>query len=303
MPVTFSSKFTNSNPFSRLSENYTDFLLKIVPKAIIAKMKHVTPSLEIAKKAIDSNPYAYLAHFAEAPQVQHYQEESLSWISTEGKLGLFNSVFGIRLNSRNVQANVSLVLSHFSRRKRPSVWWLGPSALPTELHRHLEERGGNHVDTVSLMACEIEKVTNLPMEGAGLRIEFVNDFNLLKAWTNVYGHARGLTGSEEETWFSILNNLDLSERSPLKHFVGYRKNLPVVCASLFLGGGLAGIYNVTTMPGYRKQGFAGAITKEAFRMAQESGYKIAMLGAEPEAIALYGKMGFKQYGQMKVFAC
>jgi GNAT superfamily N-acetyltransferase len=87
-----------------------------------------------------------------------------------------------------------------------------------------------------------------------------------------------------------------------QHYVGYLNGKPAVCASLFLGGGVTGLFNVTTAPDSRRQGLGGAITIHALADARRHGFRIAVRGSESMAHSLYARLGFLDYGQIFAYS-
>jgi ribosomal protein S18 acetylase RimI-like enzyme len=61
---------------------------------------------------------------------------------------------------------------------------------------------------------------------------------------------------------------------------------PVATSLLFLGGGVAGIYNITTLAHARRQGIGGALTETTLHHARRMGYRFAVLLATDERLPL-----------------
>ena len=70
---------------------------------------------------------------------------------------------------------------------------------------------------------------------------------------------------------------------------------PAACASLYLRGGLAGLYNVSTRADRQRRGLGGAVTVAALREAQARGARWAFLQcpAGGGIEALYAQAGFR----------
>jgi ribosomal protein S18 acetylase RimI-like enzyme len=84
------------------------------------------------------------------------------------------------------------------------------------------------------------------------------------------------------------------EGAPWQRFVALENGRPVGSSGLMLGAGLAGIYNVSTVPERRGRGIASAMTSRALELARGLGYGKAVLGAEDSgARRLYERMGFQ----------
>lgn len=93
--------------------------------------------------------------------------------------------------------------------------------------------------------------------------------------------------------------LDLDELGPgpdgsVRSFLGRLDGTPVATASVLLGAGVAGVYNVATLPRARRRGVGRAITYRALAEARAAGYHYAILHASPAGAPLYRAMGFRE---------
>jgi GNAT superfamily N-acetyltransferase len=60
--------------------------------------------------------------------------------------------------------------------------------------------------------------------------------------------------------------------------------------------GVVGVYNVATAGGARRRGIAGNLVIHALREAVSQGARLATLTATPQALRLYGELGFRSVG-------
>jgi predicted acetyltransferase len=65
--------------------------------------------------------------------------------------------------------------------------------------------------------------------------------------------------------------------------------------TLYLGAGVAGIYNVSTLPKARRQGVATELTLTALHAARDRGYRIGILHASEMGYGAYRRIGFRDY--------
>lgn len=82
--------------------------------------------------------------------------------------------------------------------------------------------------------------------------------------------------------------------STLRGFIGYVDGAPVATSALIASGGVAGVYNVATLPGYRGRGFGEALTWHAVRAGVEEGCVIGSLQASAMGRPVYARMGFRE---------
>jgi len=86
-------------------------------------------------------------------------------------------------------------------------------------------------------------------------------------------------------------------------FVGYVDGEPVATTSLVLGPGVAGVYNVATLPGHRRRGFGEAIMRHALaEAAHEHPIDRVILQSTPAGLSLYQRMGFQTVASVAVYS-
>ncbi len=75
----------------------------------------------------------------------------------------------------------------------------------------------------------------------------------------------------------------------------------VATSVLFLEGGLAGIYCVSTIPGERGRGLGTCMTTEPLRIARGLGYRIGILQSTAMGEPVYRRLGFEQLGCVPLY--
>lgn len=80
----------------------------------------------------------------------------------------------------------------------------------------------------------------------------------------------------------------------MRHFIAWVDGVAAGAASLFCWEGLAGIYNMCTLPAYRSQGVASALLARVIREAQAAGNEGIALVPTPAGRRLYERFGFRE---------
>jgi ribosomal protein S18 acetylase RimI-like enzyme len=129
---------------------------------------------------------------------------------------------------------------------------------------------------------------------------------LLGIWRGRWGHGGDKKeGIEEYAYrvgrFHSLFPLELVSKKGFKYnpsvhyYLGVLDDKPVATSLLYLGGGVAGIYYVATLPEARRRGIGSALTVAPLLQAQARGYRIGTLQSTPVGLNLYRRLGFREY--------
>jgi ribosomal protein S18 acetylase RimI-like enzyme len=85
-------------------------------------------------------------------------------------------------------------------------------------------------------------------------------------------------------------------------YVGYVNGEPVSTTATVIGGGVVGVYNVATVPGYQRRGYGEAVMRHAIEQARlEHGLSRTILQATPQGFDLYQRMGYRTVTSVAVF--
>ena len=93
----------------------------------------------------------------------------------------------------------------------------------------------------------------------------------------------------------LVSKLGFTDDPSLHFYLGMLEGKPVATSLLYLRGGVAGIYNVTTLLGARHQGIGSALTVAPLLQAQTLGYRIGISQSSPMGLHLYCLLGFREY--------
>lgn len=211
---------------------------------------------------------------------------------------LFNSVLGAHLSGAAVDATVVGLLAPYVDRAVPMTWWTGPSTRPTDLPKVLERNGLVPVASLPCMSLELDGWKDDVRPIAGFRIERVWNRSLAADWSRAVRVSFGFPPFAIETYTEAMVHCGFGPDSPFEHWVGFLDGTPVASASLFRCAGVAGLYNLATLPGVRGRGIGTAIIQAPLREAHREGLGLAVLQASPAGFPIYVSLGFQQDGEI-----
>jgi GNAT superfamily N-acetyltransferase len=235
---------------------------------------------------VDANPIGFLEHLGSAPSVGISSDPDGARLTCAAPVPLFRSEFRLRCaDDRALRRRIQ---------RRGGMWWLGPSTRPPDAGRLLAEAGVPEVEAMPLMDVNLDA---LPAQPAGVEVIEVRTPEQLAGWASAHAVANGQDAETERLWLTVMSELGIGS---LRHFIAVLDDAPVASASTLTGGGTIGLYNVGTVPAVRGRGIGTAITLAALAAARRDGHRTAMLGAEPPAVPLYRRLGFRDRAVMRV---
>lgn len=249
---------------------------------------------------IYANLFEYYRFLGRSPQVELYDSLNMAWFITRIPDPFLNRVFRTQLTPDTVDEAIKETLAHFTARNVPLVWMTAPATQPPDLGKHLEICGLTYTEGLSGMAADPRALHEDGPTSLRLTIARVGDRETLTQWLYPYTVGFRLCASRDR-YFTIEAGLGLGHELPRRHFVGLLKGEPVASSTLFLGAGVAGIYNVATVPEARRQGIGAAMTLASLREARALGYRIGILHASPMGLNVYRRLGFGEYCKLSAY--
>lgn len=201
----------------------------------------------------------------------------------------FNIACRARFDSGRAHARIRESIEFFETVGIPFSWWVGPADRPERIGTLLTDCGLREAESELAMAVEL---AYLPDEEAvdGLTVTQVREQDSLRTFARVLGDPVGVA-FYEQTGPALL-----AADSPIRLYLGLLDGVPAATSELTLGGGIAGIYNVSTRPEFRRRGIGTAMTLAALNAARAEGMAYAALQASPEGQGLYARLGFYPFG-------
>jgi GNAT superfamily N-acetyltransferase len=252
---------------------------------------HEFSLLEVIEANEDNIAGAYKALYLGWDEARLHAGEDAVWGLTRIPSPMINNAPRVRLTEERADEVLEAIIQEANARRVPMRWWLGPGTQPADTGQRLEKRGFSHV-LLAGMAIELSGM-QAPTTGPSLRVDRVRDSGQLGAWCGVV--ARGfsepqITADAFCRAFEVVG-LDALDWSL---YLTYLDGEPVAAASMYLGAGVAGIYNVATLPEARGKGAGSAVSYAPLRAAHRSGYQIGTLQASNLGYGVYRRLGFEE---------
>jgi ribosomal protein S18 acetylase RimI-like enzyme len=201
----------------------------------------------------------------------------------------FNAVVRARLDPVSAEAEVAGALAGFRQRGVPMLWLVGPTSRPATHAELLLRNGLEHIGDEPGMVVDLNALPDAWPVPKGLVVERVDDAAALRDWCGFAGDP-----AMSQLLLSWLSTAALGERRAIINYLGRLDSRPVATASLVLAAGVAGIYNVATLPDVRRRGVGTQLTLRPLRDARAAGYRFGVLHSSQLGLELYQRLGFRQ---------
>lgn len=210
----------------------------------------------------------------------------------------FSRVAWARFAEAEADECIAAIMEGLRSRGTPVVWQVGPASRPADLGARLMaygliKRGPGEAG----MALELDRLRqDVPYHPTVTirRAVSASDFAAFEE-LQALGFGHPLLRPSPALGLMRALGPDHPDLDHLRIYLGWLGHRPVATAMCFHGAGVAGLYGVATLPAYRRQGLATALTLHALREARADGYRLATLYASAMGVEVYRRLGFEVY--------
>lgn len=246
-------------------------------------------------RALEINMLDYMDYYAShLPDMEILEKAGLNLVNANVPTTLFNYVTRSSLSGSDeqIRQQIDEAIAYFNERKLPFGWWITPSTLPKDMPRYLEQKGlrrSSQVYEGMVMPLDQLPEQNPPQE---LVIRTASNENELQHFADVAAEAFKVPQNVMRTYYGQAGELSFSKHHPIRLYIGYWEDKPVVTCILYREKDMAGIYSVATVPYARRRGFGTALTLAALEDARQEGLLLAGLQATEKGKSVYEQIGF-----------
>jgi GNAT superfamily N-acetyltransferase len=136
-----------------------------------------------------------------------------------------------------------------------------------------------------------------PDSAPPLEIRLVSDSAVLRQYGDVMAGGFGMP-AELGRAFATEETLQVPD---FHLYLGFVDDAPVATSALVMSHRVAGVYNVSTLPDFRRHGYGEAMTWRALRDGLAAGCVLGSLQASDMGRPVYERMGFRVVAQYRTF--
>ncbi len=248
-------------------------------------------------EALRLNYIEYFRLFHHQHGIRVHVDQESAWIVANGPPG--NHILRTNLPAEVVEKKIDALISKISSLTGGIRWLLFPHDRPRDLRARLKQRD---LTTGQGDLWMFRPLQNLPSSGphSSLSIRPVQDGPGLRAWWTASAHGFGSTQRAAQPWYDAFRRHGFGPQAHVTNYIGQVDQTVVTTATLILAGGIAGIYDLSTPPNFRGNGFASALVNELLAQARNQGYSHAGLQTG-DAEQFYQGLGFETGFQEEEF--
>jgi ribosomal protein S18 acetylase RimI-like enzyme len=243
--------------------------------------------------ACRNNLYQYLANLRNWKRTEFTETSSLWRWRTPLAHPWFSGVLSLQPPAPDETETIHKTIAYFKAngvRVFIFTWWLSPGA--EEWGRQLETGGFKFNNDPPGMVVELAQLNESIRTPDGLKITRVETAEVMETWAHVFTQGYGLPLEWESDVLDSMVATSLD--GPQSAYLAIVDEAPASAAALFLGAGVAGIYNVGTLPEWRGKGIGAAITLQPLVEARSQGYRIGSLQSSEMGYKVYERLGFRE---------
>lgn len=265
---------------------------------------HPTPRTDLSDAgliaAIVGDQVASRVQDPEIP-VEAHLDADVAWALAPIADTFRNVVVDAHLEAGDADRRIAEIRDTYLRGDTGFVWWVAPFDTPADLGTRLTNAGLTLEGNAPAMAANLDDISLDEPPPAGLEIVPVTDDGTLREFLTIveadWLEWRGgePTAVQRRTLDAFAREIPLrfpSEPVPLR-WLGRVDGQPVATSRVSLGGGVAGLYAILTLPAHRGRGIGRAMTLAALRAAAGLGYRIGVLQSSDLGYGVYLKLGFR----------
>jgi ribosomal protein S18 acetylase RimI-like enzyme len=251
--------------------------------------------------AIETNQLTHGCLFARLPGTLLWDEPDIFGLLTN--LDPSESfIYRTSFPPAEVDTRIEQVLKRFREQGcLPMHWQVSPSTFPVDLGEHLEAHELTFLGRVPGMAARLEDLVYQTEAGPDFIIEEVRNDAQVRLWSHILASVDGISNALEEGLCTLFSNPETDNCRINRLFLGLVDGEPVATSRLFGCAGVAGIWNVATLPGARGHGYGRLMTLAAAQAGIARGYHFAVLLATPAGYGLYSRLGFEEICHIDVY--
>lgn len=242
--------------------------------------------------ALEENMFLYMADIPRHTPGMMVSEGKVRIIQAGVPSESYNFICRSRMAVSCLEQTISKALKPFRSSQLPVSWWISPSCHPDDLGSSLKAAGMTEMGSYTGMICSLEQLPT-PVEPSGkIQLCRVQHPTALQSYARLIRDHTTPADKGAVPYFSKGAKAALRRHTPFRFYIAVQEGQAISGLTVYLGAGVAGLYQVATLPRWRRQGIASWLTLSALHDVFRAGWKTAVLQSTDHGEHLYRRIGF-----------
>ncbi|MAS38194.1 MAG: hypothetical protein CL610_29630 [Anaerolineaceae bacterium] len=238
-------------------------------------------------RQIQANMIAYMRLFAGLPGMVMVDADTFWFVS--GKPAPGNIILRTDWPTGDTETHIDTLCARISQHIDTIDWFVFPHDQPPDLGQRLAARGMPGGPGGNWLWADLTAQRNAPAVPDSFRIEQVRDDSMMAAWVRV---SEAGFGGDLGVFYEAYARHGYGPAAFSLHYTGYLGDVPVTSGTLLDAGYTASLYDISTPPAYRGQGFGSAITYAMMQVIRDRGYTDTWIWSSNMAKSVYQRLGY-----------
>lgn len=237
-------------------------------------------------RQIQANMIAYMRLFKDVAGIFIHENAETFWAVSESAPG--TAIYRASFPEHRAEESIDALFEQVSQHVDQIDWMVYPGDQPADLNQRLEARGMPGGPGGNWLWANLESMAT-PAMPDGFHVERVRDDHMMAEWIRM---SEAGFGSTYPHFYDAYSRHGYGSDAFSLHFIGYQGDIPVTSGTLLDAGGTASLYDISTPPALRGQGFGSAITAFLMREIRRRVYADTWIWASNMAKSAYQKLGY-----------
>lgn len=206
-----------------------------------------------------------------------------------------NNVLDTDFSIANADKYIHYITDYFVGKNLPFCWWLSPYDKPKNLARTLEKNNYHGIENLIAMAVDLDQWQPEIKSQTAFKFVVAQDNKVLQDFASLNESKQSL----DATYLSWIAEI-LTEEDPIEFVVGYLNDKAMVGGISCYYASVVGLYGLIRRSS-QDQEYMNALQVFQLQQAKALGYHIAACYVKEDAVEIYRKLGFKEYGHYRKF--
>jgi GNAT superfamily N-acetyltransferase len=237
---------------------------------------------------IQGSLIAYMTLFAGLPNMFMMDDDVYWFVSKKPAPG--NSILRTNWSVDEAKERIDATLEQIDQHIDEISWWVFPSDQPSDLGKRLEARGMSSGRGGNWLWADLTALSASPTVSPNFHIERVHDDQMMAEWVRI--SEDGFDNHDLGCFYDAYARHGYGSDAYSLHYIGYLGDTPVTSGTLLDAGGCATVYDLSTPPAFRQQGFGSALMHFMMNEIRNRGYQDTWIWSSDMAQSTYRKLGY-----------